>query len=374
MPLVVHRLTATPVALLADAAPAPDVTKLAPGLTLTITPAGGDAAASDSREARLVSLCVPAGAAPSAFVLAGKFVATWEGYINVRIRDFYIFAAEGRGKLTVIIDDKPVLEVSGDDFAQKPGDEVKLSKGKGKNHLVVRYESPEQGDAAVRLFWVMRDDTVRFFDPVPPPAFTHDVSAQPIATGTRLREGRLMLAELRCMKCHTTPESLAATVGAVAPSGPAHAKLDLMPELSMDAPALSDAGARLNAGWIAAWVNNPRALRPDSHMPRLFNDEKTPEEKDAVDPRAADVAAYLASLGGAHRPPRMLPPTPPSRRAAGCSPTSTALPVTASPAATRPRPSRQPMPRAAAAPKAAMPPSSRASRWPTSPSSTIRRR
>jgi mono/diheme cytochrome c family protein len=288
---------ATPVTLLADAPAAVDTSKLEQGLTLTITPAGGDATAADSRPARLVSLYVPAGAAPSAFVPPGRFVATWEGYINVRIRDYYIFSAEGRGKLTVNIDDKPALEVSGEDFAQKPGDEVKLSKGKGKNHLVVRYESPEQGDAAVRLFWVMRDDTVRFFDPVPPRVFTHDPSAQPIATGTRLREGRLLLAEMRCMKCHTTPESLAATAGAVAPGGSAHAKLEAMPELSMDAPALSDAGARLNAAWIAAWVNNPRALRPDSHMPRLFSDEKTP--KDAIDPRAADVAAYLATLGGA---------------------------------------------------------------------------
>jgi mono/diheme cytochrome c family protein len=292
-------VAATPVALLADApagstgAPA----KLEPGLTLTITPAGGDVASGDSRAARLVSLYVPAGAAPSAFVPAGRFVATWEGYINVRIRDFYIFSAQGRGKLTVNIEDKPVLEVSGEDFSTKSGDEVKLSKGKGKNHLVVRYESPEQGDAAVRLLWVMRDDSVRFFDPVPPPAFTHDAAAPSLVTGTRLRAGRLLLAEMRCMKCHTTPESLSASVGALAPSGSAHATLDAMPELSMDAPVLSDAGARLNAGWIAAWVNNPRALRPDSHMPRLFNDQKTP--KDAIDPRAVDVAAYLASLGGA---------------------------------------------------------------------------
>ena len=293
-PRAPRAIVATPVALLADA-PAAAPAKLEPGLTLTIAPAGADAASGDSRAARLVSLDVPAGAAPSAFVPAGRFVATWDGYINVRIRDFYIFSAQGRGKLTVNIEDKPVLEVSGDDFSTKTGDEVKLSKGKGKNHLVVRYESPEQGDAAVRLLWVMRDDAVKFFDPMPPTAFTHDAAAPTLAAGMRLREGRLLLAEMRCVKCHTTPESLSAPVGALAPHGSAHAKLDAMPELSMDAPLLSDAGARLNLGWIAAWVNNPRALRPDSHMPRLFNDEKTP--KDAIDPRAADVAAYLASLG-----------------------------------------------------------------------------
>ena len=63
----------------------------------------------------------------SAFVPPGRFVATWDGYINVRIRDFYIFSAQGRGKLTVNIDDKPALEASGEDFSTKPGEAVKLS-------------------------------------------------------------------------------------------------------------------------------------------------------------------------------------------------------------------------------------------------------
>ena len=45
----------------------------------------------------------------------------------------------------------------------------------------------------------------------------------------------------------------------------------MMPELSMDAPALADAGARLNTTWMAAWIADPRALRPDSSMPQMLH-------------------------------------------------------------------------------------------------------
>ncbi|HZL36714.1 MAG TPA: hypothetical protein VFC78_15450 [Tepidisphaeraceae bacterium] len=43
-----------------------------------------------------------------------------------------------------------------------------------------------------------------------------------------------------------------------------------MPELAMDAPSLKGVGARLNADWMAVWINNPRSLWAGSHMPRLF--------------------------------------------------------------------------------------------------------
>jgi len=61
-----------------------------------------------------------------------------------------------------------------------------------------------------------------------------------------------------------------------------------MADLTQDAPALSDAGARLNREWIAAWVADPRQFRKDAHMPRVLTDAR----------QAADVAAYLSSLGG----------------------------------------------------------------------------
>jgi hypothetical protein len=72
----------------------------------------------------------------------------------------------------------------------------------------------------------------------------------------RLRQGRELVGTLRCVRCHS-PGDLAAD-GA-------------MPELSQDAPRLDDAGARLNAAWIARWVSDPKSVRPDATMPRLFH-------------------------------------------------------------------------------------------------------
>ena len=65
-----------------------------------------------------------------------------------------------------------------------------------------------------------------------------------------------------------------------------------MPELKQDAPSLTDAGDRFNADWLAQWINNPKSLRKNAHMPRLFHDAG----KDGIDPRAKDVAAYVATL------------------------------------------------------------------------------
>ncbi|HTL29342.1 MAG TPA: c-type cytochrome, partial [Tepidisphaeraceae bacterium] len=66
----------------------------------------------------------------------------------------------------------------------------------------------------------------------------------------------------------------------------------LMPELKQDAPLLTDAGDRFNAAWLVQWINNPKSLRKDAHMPRVFHEAGA----DGIDPRAKDVAAYIATL------------------------------------------------------------------------------
>jgi mono/diheme cytochrome c family protein len=252
-----------------------------PGLMLTFTslaqgatPAGGLA---DVRAARLLALYVPQGAAPSPFTPPGLFRATFEGDITMRLRDFLSFSAEGRGKLTLTVNGKPALDVSGDDFSQKSGESLRLNKG--KNHIVAVYESPAGGDAAVRVFWATKTTSP---EPLPPAVLSHNAADKALRESLRVRDGRLLVAQLRCTKCHATP-------GLVAPGDK-----DAMPELQMDAPSLADAGGRLSADWMAAWINNPRALRAGAHMPRLFaGDDKT------VAAEARDIAAYLATLGPA---------------------------------------------------------------------------
>jgi mono/diheme cytochrome c family protein len=270
-----------------DSPPSSEAGETAQGLTLTFTPWGNDAKASfvDSRQVRLVALYVPQGTAPSPFHEPGKFVATWTGAVNMRLRDTYTFSAAGRGTLTVTVEDKVALEAAGDDFSTTKAEPVRLKKG--ANRLVVRYESPESGDAFVRLFWTVKGES--FPDTIPPTVFTHDAGLAAFAEAQRVREGRMLLAELRCTRCHAAPAP-----DPTKPQAPGY--IGLMPELEMDAPSLTEAGARLNRDWMAAWIDNPRALHAGAHMPQVFTSQGAGKNPKGIDPRSVDVATYLASL------------------------------------------------------------------------------
>ena len=229
----------------------------------------------DADTARLVSLYVAPGAAHSPFSPAGPFRATFEGDINIRLRSYVHLSAEGRGKLTVSVGGKMVLDTSGEDLSKVTSDEIRLNKG--KNHLIATYESPKDGPAIVRLLWSSK---TWLPEPLPPTLLTHVAPMAEVAHSLEVREGRFLFAEFRCVRCHRDP-SLEDS-----PS------MDRMPELDQDAPSLAEGGARLNQAWIERWVSDPRALRPDSHMPKVL--------KTGADPQPArDVAAYIASLGKA---------------------------------------------------------------------------
>jgi mono/diheme cytochrome c family protein len=65
-----------------------------------------------------------------------------------------------------------------------------------------------------------------------------------------------------------------------------------MPELETDAPGVEGIGARLREPWMAAWIADPKAMRPDAGMPRALHGDAA-----ATRQQAADLAAYLATLG-----------------------------------------------------------------------------
>jgi mono/diheme cytochrome c family protein len=239
-----------------------------PGVILTIEPINSSTpklAFPDARPARNLALYVPQNAAPSDFTPAGAFRATFKGDLNLRLRTYIRFSAEGRGKVKLSLNGAVVLGAQGEDLSKVTSNEVRLNKG--KNALVAEYESPAGGDAWVRLFWSSKSFLP---EPLPPNLLTHAAPDAGAATSLAAREGRMLVAEFRCTKCH-------AAAGA-------------MPELSMDAPSLDEAGARFNVGWLAAWIADPHTLRPTAHMPSLFG---------AGDAPVRDVAAYLATLGEA---------------------------------------------------------------------------
>jgi mono/diheme cytochrome c family protein len=241
------------------------------GLSLTLESGGRK----DVRDVRLAALYVPEGTAPSPFLAPGPFKAVWEGFISVDLGTDCSFSAAGNGSLQVTVAGKPALSAKGDDFGKTPeGPSLRLKKG--RNPIVVAWESPAKGDAFLRLSWTSADFPK---EPLPPQALSHDANAVPVRTQRRLREGREIVALRRCSKCHATPSRG-------------------MPELELDAPSLAEAGARLRTDWMAAWILNPREHRPEATMPKLAGLQ--PQD-------AADAAAYLATLGQAVPDPAFTP-------------------------------------------------------------------
>ncbi len=276
----------------APVAEAPE--KKGQGLLLTIEAVkpgpGGKSPQVDSRSSRLIALYVPEGSAPTPFLPPGPLKATWEGDLTVGMRDEYIFSADGRGKLTFLVNDAPVLETSGEDLSKTPGKTVKLNKG--KNKVTAKYESPEKGDANVRLYWQSASGEFAR-EPLPIVQLSHNINQKPLLESRRLREGRELFATMRCTKCHDAA-SLLPKPAADVEDAPG------MPELDIDAPNLSDAGGRLNLNWMAKWITNPRALRPESSMPQVLHGATL--EKDAT-----DIAGFLATLGKKEEKPDAAP-------------------------------------------------------------------
>ena len=237
------------------------------GLALTFERNG----VKDTRAARMVTLDVPAGTAPTPFLAPGPFRATWEGDLSVPFRGEYTLFAAGRGTIRVELNGKAVLSGKGDDFGKIEGKPAKLKKG--PNKLVVTYDSPPTGEAQVRLAWSSEEYRR---EPINTGSFTRDAKLKPLAEGARLRDGRLLVAERHCLNCHAPDQAIATA--------------DRMPELAMDAPNLADAGVRLKADWVARWVEDPKALRPTATMPKVVHGEQAKDQ-------ARDLAAYLATLG-----------------------------------------------------------------------------
>src|SRR5688500_12864955 len=139
-------------------------TQAAPGLIATFKSAAGG---SDTRHARLAALYVPVDAPPTPFLPAGPFQADLEGHLVLRLRDEITFPVAGAGAVKLLVNDALVLDRSGDLSAGEAARPIRLAKG--KNKLVIHYESPKQGDAWFRLYWSAGDFPA---EPIPPGQFS----------------------------------------------------------------------------------------------------------------------------------------------------------------------------------------------------------
>ncbi|MDP0490276.1 MAG: c-type cytochrome [Verrucomicrobiota bacterium JB023] len=215
-----------------------------------------------SQDERLPALFVPANGLPAPGLKAGQFSTSWEGELVVSKRQRLYFSFEGRGGATLTINGETVLEESGELGKEKS---ARLRLNAGAHPFELNYEAPSDGDAQFRLLWEERSFPT---EPIPPSAF-----AMPEASPLQLaHHGRDLFARHLCSKCHQPSDGF----------GP-HA----MPELAHLPPILALTGDRLNEPWLAAWIANPSAFRPDTNMPRLVPDNETGRQE------ASDMAAYL---------------------------------------------------------------------------------
>jgi len=247
---------------------------LAPGLMARFVRTDHGQEQTDLRVTRMAALYVPSGSPATPFLKAGPFRAVLEGYLRMKLKGDYVFGATGKGRLTFTVNGQPVLVSATDDLSRCEPTQVALVRG--YNHLRIEYESPATGDAQLRLHW---SPPGSYAESVPPEALSHDSSDPQLRQALRLREGRRLVGEHRCLKCHTTGADPLALAG--------H-----MPELDADAPDLSRAGERLTAAWMARWILDPAALRTHVTMPAIL----TSLDSAAAAQQAVDMAVFLATL------------------------------------------------------------------------------
>ena len=115
-------------------------------------------------------------------------------------------------------------------------------------------------------------------EPVPYFFFGHTLAERPAAFATDLQKehGRFLFEESSCIKCHKAEanDAMAKTL------------------VEHGAPNLTEVGKRTYAGWLDAWLKDPKKLRPHTTMPQMFADN----EIGAAERYA--VVSYLSSLGG----------------------------------------------------------------------------
>ena len=238
------------------------------GLAVTFTAAGK----SDVRSDRLLALYVPAGQAPTPFLPAGPFVAKWEGRILSPVRGTFTFAAENSGGFKLSLNGQPLLDGA---TART------ITLNQGENTLVAELPSAAQGDTFVRLTWSSKDFLA---EPIPPTVLAHTPTETELGA-TRVREGRLLFAQLNCATCHADARLPAKGAG--------------LPEFGHNAPVLADLGSRFNPDFLTEWIHDPRAVRPHTWMPKALTGPDAAQQ-------AADIAAMLTQ--GATPPAGKLDP------------------------------------------------------------------
>lgn len=212
-----------------------------------------------------LALHVPTNQPVTPFVTAGDFTALLTGHVTLDLRTDYYFEANLNGSLKLEINGETIFDLTTNGSS---GLTKTFQLNKGPNALKATFRSPKSGAAFFRVHWSEKDYNL---GPIPTAMLTHG-SAGPLTEALQVREGRELFLEHRCVRCHSD-------------GNPATGAL----ELAMDAPHFEGIGARRQYDWLARWVANPHALRPDARMPQVLHGPKVQDDADAI-------ASYLSTL------------------------------------------------------------------------------
>jgi cytochrome c551/c552 len=251
------------------------------GLILRIAQIEGQSALRDSRRVRMAAWRLPETSPTTPRLAPGGFTAKAEGYLQIRQPGRYRFSLSGSGDATLRIDAQDLLTAR---LAEEPSGAAEIRLGAGHHRMEIDYRSPPRGDASLRLLW-----TSDHFgsEPVPPEILFHDAGDEELLASDRRYLGREVFESHRCASCHTLMQNTANSSTVVAAPAP-------------DAPQLRGASERLRHDWVAAWIENPGAVRGDATMPALLTSRSAGERiRDA-----ADLAAFVLTLASDEAEPR----------------------------------------------------------------------
>ncbi|MGZ8900797.1 MAG: hypothetical protein ACXW3Z_11930, partial [Limisphaerales bacterium] len=217
------------------------------------------------------ALHVPTNQSPAFGLQPGPFTAEITGYISVDLRAQHTFTAELTGRIELLINGKEILNITTIEPLETRNSETRnyasftslpIRLSKGTNALLIRYTSPTNAPATLRLLWSSKNTAA----PIPIPATALSYSTTPESShALSVHNGAFLYAQFQCARCHA-PEQ----------------------KSPFDAPTFNGIGSRLNPDWIAFWIQNPSHARP-ARMPALFHGPDAPEKSRAV-------AAHLSTL------------------------------------------------------------------------------
>ena len=197
--------------------------------------------------------------------------ADWNGAIDIREPGRYRFAAEVQGEFELTVAGQTVLTAESEG-ANEPVrlDGTPIDLPFGPATIRAHYRKGTERGAVLRLLMRRPDG---FEESVLPRSFQHAPADESdlLIAGRQFDLGRKLLARYACVACHQWDRASTERLG-IEPIRPGR---------------YAEAIPNVTGAWLDAWMRNPKRMRIDARMPRLFGDE--PMER-------IDLAATLAVL------------------------------------------------------------------------------